>query len=76
MTPEEYDSRQKILSVIEQIEAPAICGSKSILCPYCEKFNLEGAVLCCDLLRKAVITHLMGQRNDAIAREIGNHTSN
>jgi hypothetical protein len=76
VTDEEYQSRQKLLAVIEQIDQPDITGCRTILCPYCDSFNVDGQNLCCDMLRKAVVVILMGRRNDAIARHIGNSPSN
>jgi len=67
ITAEELASRQKILRVKEQIEAPRLVGDKATLdCPYCGGTNIEGASFCCDTLRTCVITILMGKRQEKI----------
>jgi len=67
ITAEEIASRQKILRVKEQIEAPRVAGEKHVIvCPYCHDINVEGQTLCCDTLRTCVITILMGKRQEKI----------
>jgi hypothetical protein len=64
----DYAARQRLWKVKQQINAPlALPGQiRTITCPYCESLNVEGQNLCCELLRKAVITILMGQRQEII----------
>lgn len=66
ISDEDLESRQKLKAVKDQIDAPAITGAKSIHCPYCSTWNTDGDLLCCETLRKAVITILMGRRQGVI----------
>ena len=54
---------EKMASVESQINAhhPPGC-TITILCPFCGVLNLQGQLLCCEIMRKAVIAVMMGKR--------------
>ena len=61
--PEEQLAEERMASVVRQIHEPLRAGSiRTILCPYCDRFNFPHRELCCDLLRQAVIAVLLGDR--------------
>jgi hypothetical protein len=65
ISDEDWEARQRLFMVKEQIDS-AHAGKFDIACPYCQAFNTPGKEFCCDLLRKAVITILMGRRQGMI----------
>jgi hypothetical protein len=52
----------RMAAVERQIHAKCRSGYKRILCPYCGHWNKRGSEFCCDLLRKAVVAVLLGDR--------------
>ena len=59
----EDDLAAKRMETVErQIRAKCRAGYKRILCPYCGHWNKRGREFCCDLLRKAVVAVLLGDR--------------
>ena len=69
VSSEDIVARQRLKSVKDQIVAAkdAPKGTVAqIVCPYCNTLNFEGGTICCETMRKAVITILMGLRQDAI----------
>ena len=65
ISDEDFDARQRLKMVKEQIDSPH-AGTFDLACPYCQAFTSPGKSFCCDTLRKAVITLLMGERQEAI----------
>lgn len=75
ITAQELASRKKIKDVIDQIEAieagSPVGAIPSIKCPYCGDLNVWGQNFCCELLRRCVITVLIGKRQAQIDKAIG-----
>ncbi len=62
-------AEERMASVERQIHKHVPAGVKhSILCPYCGAWNFPHQPLCCDLLRKAVVTVLVADRAIAAAK--------
>lgn len=69
---ETQDGADKMAYVERQVLGRHARGCTiTILCPWCSKLNLQGQLLCCDDLRKAVIAVLMGDRAMKIAEAAG-----
>lgn len=65
---------EKMASVHDQILGHHAPGCTiTILCPFCGVLNLQGQLLCCHDLRKAVIAVLSGWRMMRLAEEASAH---
>lgn len=65
---------EKMASVEQQINAhhPPGC-TITLLCPFCGVLNLQGQLLCCHDMRKAIIAVQMGKRIMRLAEEASAH---
>ena len=71
ITAEDLAARAKIKSVKDQIERPLGAGEHpTIVCPYCESLNVDGQNLCCEMLRRCVVTLLMARRTERLDAQI------
>ena len=69
MNIEKILAEEKVLFIERQIRQPSIPGiERTIVCPYCGETNVhDEKLLCCDLLRKAIVMILVGDRALAAA---------
>jgi hypothetical protein len=71
---ETQSGAEKMASVEQQINAHVPKGvTRTLLCPFCGWLNLQGQLLCCDDMRKAVIAVLSGKRMVRLAQEAAEH---
>ena len=76
VSTEDLAARNRLKCVKEQIEQAqsAPPGTiRQILCPYCDTLNTENHSVCCDTLRKAIVTVLIGQRQTDIENHARRH---
>lgn len=67
---EDQTAKERMDAVERQVHKHIPKGvRRSILCPYCGKWNFhDGSILCCDLLRKAILAVLIADRMMDVAR--------
>ena len=71
ITAEDLKARAKIKAVKDQIDRPRVAGEMAtITCPYCSQLNVEGQNLCCETLRRCVVTLLMARRTERLDAQI------
>ena len=71
ITAEDLRARAKIKAVKDQIERPRNAGEiATILCPYCESLNVDGQNLCCETLRRCLVTLMMARRTERLEEKI------
>ena len=67
ITAADLASHAKIKSVKDQIDRPRGAGEiPTIICPYCDSLNVDGQNLCCETLRRCVVTLLMARRMERL----------
>jgi len=71
LTAKDLESRAKLKSVKDQIEAIMANPDDDnpvIRCPYCHINNFDQLKFCCDTLRRGVLAIMMGKRAEKVQR--------